>query len=123
MDIFAVVSNHIDWLGQRQAITAANIANSDTPNFKAKDIQPFHLQMQDLQISLQQTQAGHMQDQSVMTTGYEIRDQHNSDSTHSGNDVVIEKEMLNVGETSRQFTFDTAIAKIFHRMMMSSVKS
>ena len=123
MDIFAVVSNHINWLGQRQAITAANVANSDTPNFRAKEIQPFHLQIQDLQTSLQQTQVGHMQDQSIMATGYEIRDQHNSDSTHSGNDVVIEKEMLNVGETSRQFTFDTAIAKIFHRMMMSSVKS
>lgn len=123
MDIFAVVSNHINWLGQRQAITAANVANSDTPNFRAKEIQPFHLQMQDLQTSLQQTQVGHMQDQSIMATGYEIRDQHNTDATHSGNDVVIEKEMLNVGETSRQFTFDTAIAKIFHRMMMSSVKS
>jgi flagellar basal-body rod protein FlgC len=96
VDIFAVVSNHINWLGQRQAITAANIANSDTPNFRAKEIQPFHLQIQDLQTSLQQTQVGHMQDQSIMATGYEIRDQHNTDANHSGNDVVIEKEMLNV---------------------------
>ena len=33
--IFSVLQSHVDWLGQRYAVSAANVANSDTPGFRA----------------------------------------------------------------------------------------
>ena len=46
MNIFATAESHMSWLTARQAITSANIANADTPGFKAREISPFGKEMQ-----------------------------------------------------------------------------
>nr|WP_110814158.1 flagellar basal body protein [Pseudoroseicyclus aestuarii] len=41
ISFFQVASQRMQWLADRQRVTAQNIANSDTPGFEAQDIAPF----------------------------------------------------------------------------------
>ena len=39
--LFNVVSQHNRWLAARQTAIAGNVANANTPGYKALDVQPF----------------------------------------------------------------------------------
>ncbi|MGR3584486.1 MAG: flagellar basal body rod protein FlgB, partial [Pseudooceanicola nanhaiensis] len=41
MAFFQIASQRMQWLGERQVVISENIANADTPDYKAKDISPF----------------------------------------------------------------------------------
>ena len=36
--LFSMLTRRLQWLGQRQQVLAQNIANSDTPGFKPRDV-------------------------------------------------------------------------------------
>ncbi len=38
----------------------------------------------------------------------------------SGNNVSLEQELLKAGEVNRAYRLNTSIAKVFHRMIMTS---
>ena len=44
MSLFGMVKKKLNWLGQRQEILAQNIANSDTPKYRASDLKPYDFQ-------------------------------------------------------------------------------
>ena len=39
--LFKLAASHNTWLSERQLTIAANVANADTPNFRAQDVAPF----------------------------------------------------------------------------------
>jgi len=123
MNVFDVLSRHVDWAGQRYAVAAANVANLDSPGFKAKEISPFELEMNQTAMRLMRTDPGHIAP--AAQTGaeeYEITDQASLDETHSGNNVSVENEMKTIGDSARFVSSDTAIYKIFHRMTIAAAK-
>ena len=123
MNVFATAKSHMSWLAARQAITSTNIANSDTPGFKAREITPFGKELRLAEVRLATSNTQHLQAPNTTVAGYGSQLQRNSEVTLSGNDVVIEKEMRSAGENIRKFSFDTGILKSFHRMMLASVKA
>ena len=38
LSLFSVIKRRLAWLGHRQEVLAQNIANSDTPRYKARDL-------------------------------------------------------------------------------------
>src|ERR1700692_3913587 len=42
IDLFRVAGDRMRYLTERQAVIARNIANADTPDFKAQDLAPFN---------------------------------------------------------------------------------
>lgn len=123
MNVFATAVQHMSWLAARQAITANNMANSDTPNFKAQEIEPFGKELRLAATRLATSHAAHMQDSSYPTLGFAKKMQNNEEASLSGNDVLMEKEMRTAGENSRLYSFDIGLLKSFHRMLLTSVKS
>ena len=122
MSIFSVLSNHMDWLSQRYSVAARNTANSDTPGYKAQQLSAFNDVLQAQSLSLTTTQVGHLAPTPSDQPSYAISPQHNSDMKTSGNDVAIDKEMQEIGDTSRQFAADINLEKVFQRMFLSSLK-
>ncbi|NJM28840.1 MAG: flagellar basal body rod protein FlgB [Rhizobiales bacterium] len=124
MEIFGVASRHIAWLQSRQQVLAENIANSDTPRYRARDITAFDLNSPAFTAQLAATNPLHMQASSAggASGDFEVVFSRNPDVSHSGNDVSLEREMKKIGESSLAFAFDTSVSKIFHRMTMMSVK-
>lgn len=39
--LFALADQRLQWLGAREAVLAANVANADTPGWQARDVQSF----------------------------------------------------------------------------------
>ncbi|MCA0432971.1 MAG: flagellar basal body protein [Proteobacteria bacterium] len=123
MSVFDVVSKHVDWLSQRYAVAASNVANIDTPGFRAKDIEAFKLEFDHAGERLKVTQSGHLGSGTVGQTDYTVYNKGAADETQSGNNVSLEDEMKTLGESTRQMSMDTSIYKLFHRMILTSVRS
>jgi len=127
VNIFNVLSRHVDYLSQRYQVASNNVAHSDSPGFRAKEIGAFQSELDNLgTLQMARTSPMHMSvsgdaDGSFQT--YDTQLQNNTDVSHSGNDVVIEKEMATLGDTSRMMAFDTGIEKTFQRIYMQSVKA
>lgn len=120
--LFDVVSRHNQWLSVRQSAIAGNIANANTPGFKALDVEPFEKTLEATRLAIKSTQPGHMSDDAIKTTAVEVRKSLSWETTNSGNSVSIEQELINAGEINRAYRLNTGIAKAFHRMLLASVK-
>lgn len=40
LPLFSVMAERLSWLGKRQQVLSQNIANADTPGYRAKDLRP-----------------------------------------------------------------------------------
>ncbi|MGP9813379.1 flagellar basal body rod protein FlgB [Rhodopseudomonas sp. NSM] len=120
--LFDVASSQAHWLSLRQAAISSNVANANTPGFRAQDIEPFAKLLDNRVVPVAVTSPMHI------TTGDTVRAQgvRKQDSwevVHSGNSVSLEQEMLKAGDINRDYSLNTAIVKSFHRMFMTSAKA
>ena len=42
LPMFGLIKERLNWVGQRQQVITQNIANADTPEYKARDIEKFN---------------------------------------------------------------------------------
>jgi len=100
--------------GQRQAVTARNLANADTPGYRAKDITPFKETVASSSggsHAQRATRVGHLngaaQSQSLISPPDLIADQA-TQADPNGNSVSVETEILRSVDSKRQH--DRALA-------------
>lgn len=98
--------------GARQAVTATNMANADTPGYRAQKIAPFaesHAPAAATAADLRTTRSRHLSND-VMSTSPRIQ-MSNDEASPNGNSVSIEQEMLNSVEIQREHSRAMAIYK------------
>ncbi|MCB1430900.1 MAG: flagellar basal body rod protein FlgB [Alphaproteobacteria bacterium] len=122
MYIFQLASQHMTWLAQRQSVLANNVANADTPDYRAKDVGSFETTLDHVDTGLIQTDPRHQQISFTSPGPAGLVEAPMWDQSHSGNTVSIERELMEISQTSRMMSVDTAITKSFHRMMLTSLK-
>jgi len=96
--------------GARQALTAANMANADTPGYRAQAIAPFsETYSTSSSSSLRGTRSGHM----TMNPNDEIAPAGFADAepAPNGNSVSLEQEMISAVEIQREHSRALAIYK------------
>ena len=120
--LFDVASSQAKWLSLRQATISSNVANVNTPGFRAQDIEPFDKMLNSKVVPVAVTSPNHITSGELMRS-QGIRKEKSWEVVHSGNSVSVEQEMLKAGDINRDFSLNTAIVKSFHRMYMSSVKT
>lgn len=121
--LFALGRRHNTYLAARQTTIAGNIANVNTPGFKALDLEPFDFQMEKVRLSMSVSNPRHMAPEaSSISQDASVVDSATWDTVHSGNSVSIEKELLKSGETKGKFSLNTSIMRSFHRMLLSAAK-
>ena len=120
MQLFSIVSRHNQWLAVRQATIAGNIANANTPGFRAQDVQPFEMAVAQARLAMAATQAGHLSSGPADARATELRREAAWETSMSGNNVSLEQELLKAGEVNRAYRLNTSIAKVFHRLIMTS---
>jgi flagellar basal-body rod protein FlgB len=106
--LFGLSSRRAEWLASRQAVVAENIANVNTPGYKAKDIKGFSDVMESTQLAMASTDSVHMTGGAGRAVAVDEESEKSWDIVHSGNSVTIEQEMLKSGEVSGQYTLSTA---------------
>lgn len=122
MYLFEIASRHMTWLSTRQMATAANIANADTPGYRARDVKAFSSYLESTPIGLAATSSMHLTLPAEDTSPASAEAGGSWGSAHSGNNVSIEKELMTASLSSRMMNLDTSLTRSFHRMLLASVK-
>ncbi len=120
--LFDLAARQAQWLSVRQATVAGNVANADTPDFRARDVQPFADVLDKTQLTMAATSPLHLESGADGIAGARLRPDDITEQTHSGNTVDVEQEMMKAGEIAREYSLNTSIVKAFHRMMLSVAK-
>jgi len=114
-----LAGEHANWLSVRQTVIASNVANANTPGFKAKDISAFE-PGQTRFASLVATNAGHLNPASGASGSFKVSNESAWDVYHSGGTVNLPREMMKAGQVSVDFQLNTTVMKSFHRMVVSA---
>jgi len=114
--LFSVIKKRINWLGQRQEILAQNVANADTPEFRAREIEAFKfrelVRRENTVLNMSATGPNHLpgrRRQVVEFRNEEIRKPFETSPT--GNSVVLEEQMAKINESSINHKLTTNLYK------------
>lgn len=123
MPLFTLMTQRMNWLGKRQEVLAQNVANTDTPGYIPKDVkaQDFRhiLSRQGSESprvmpvrSLIVTHPSHIQNTTRVfePVVYEPRPPR-EDIKASGNAVVLEDQLMQVGKTAMAYQLTTSLYK------------
>ena len=112
--VFAMLKSRMTYLADRQRLIAENVANADTPGFAPRDLTPFKITQPGLAggragptlrpVSLSVTSGMHLAGApSTTDSGAEPVATPDSEGTLNGNSVVLEDEMLKMGEARTDY--------------------
>lgn len=116
MSIFDVASRQAEWLSLRRAHVASNIANVNTPGYRARDVLPFE---EFLQRAASPTASGSAGPDPSVT---EPEDGPQTETLETGNNVNLEGELLKSSEIARNHALNVGMVRAFHRMVLLSSK-
>jgi len=125
--LFAMLKSQMGYLSQRETLISENVANSDTPGYTPRDLQPFKVNMPTsgsgaggggMTMAPVQANSAHMAGiaSSVgstasgggsLTQAWKPQDAPDSESRLDGNKVVLEEQMIKLNDT--RSSYDTAV--------------
>jgi flagellar basal-body rod protein FlgB len=122
MQLFDLAFRQNEWFAQRQSVISSNIANANTPGYKAKDVESFDAAME-TSGSMAATDPQHFGSSDVDAVRNQDSGPGQAEVLVSGNDVNLEQEFLKSNDVMRGYTLNTQIMKSFDRMLQSVTKS
>ena len=121
VQLFQLASFQANWLSARQAALTSNVANANTPGYRAVDVASFDKVLKNTTSSVSVTDPRHFPiGGSDVTFGMSPRS--SAQPNLSGNSVELEQELIKSNEVRQAFELKTAIVKAFHRMTMMTAR-
>jgi flagellar basal-body rod protein FlgB len=95
---FQSLENALNYSGSKQKVISQNLANSDTPNYKAKEVSKNHYFQAELDSAIQsyRTDERHLNFKSRGNGSSSIVTQQNVQYNNNGNSVDVDKEMTDL---------------------------
>lgn len=113
LPLFESMRSRMGYLSARQSVLAENVANADTPGFKAQDLEaPDFAAMaagETTPASLTTTNAKHFAGLDGGSAGFRVRDMPDAESSPNGNSVVLEDQMMKVASTQMDYSTVTQL--------------
>lgn len=111
--ILTALRTRMEWLSERQKLLSENIANSDTPGYKSRDLQPLDFRKilkRRASSELALTHPMHLKGGLDMQNfKFTPQADNESEVNPSGNSVSIEEQMVKLGETQMEYETATGI--------------
>ena len=120
--LFQVASEKAQWLSARQTAIAGNVANANTPGYRAVDVQPFSAVLDSSPIVMASTNSAHLPSTQPGPDSLREIEVAPAEETLSGNTVNLEQQMINLGEVNRDFSMSANIRRAFHQLILSALK-
>ncbi|GEP03189.1 flagellar basal body rod protein FlgB [Methylobacterium oxalidis] len=120
--LFDLASQHARYLGVRQATIAGNVANANTPDYRARDVMPFAQVLARTGLEMAATASAHLEGEGVRVPVRTTEARDGWDVLETSSSVSLEQEMLKASDVSREHNLDTGVVKSFHRMLMAAVR-
>lgn len=97
MGLFDLAEKRLAWIDRRQGLLAQNIANANTPGYKAKDLSPFAQALSKATPELAVTSSMHIAGSSSVAATL-LQDRPN-ERAPDGNAVSVEDQLTKVADT------------------------
>jgi len=111
--LFAMISQRIGWLSERQKVLAENVANVDTPSYKPRDIktQTFEQMVQGASsmMGMARTNSHHIDAGTRNSGGAKSIKDKPVETTISGNAVTLDNELMKLSETAQDHQLATTL--------------
>ena len=116
LSLFSVIKKRLAWLGHRQEVLAQNIANSDTPGYKARDLKAFKfadlVRRENAGLGMSTTERSHLGGQRKRVRDFaEFEDRKPYETNANGNSVVLEEQMAKMSENSISYNLASELYK------------
>lgn len=115
--LMKAMSAKMNYLEKRQGVLSENIANADTPNYRARDLTKvdFGSVLKDVvktdRVRLATTQPGHMPPPGEIETAKDAKQKITYEVAPAGNAVIIEEQMVKANETNMEYTLLTNLMR------------
>ena len=119
--LFELAAQKAEWLSARQTAIASNVANANTPDYKAVDIAPFSAVLDAAPLAMA-AGAGNLALSGVSGASFREIEPEGGEETLSGNTVNLERQMIALGDVGRDFTMTANIRRTFHQLLLSALK-
>ncbi len=120
-EIVRIAKDAVQHATARQAEIAKNVANADTPGYRARDVQPFEDHLQGTgAMRAKTTRDGHLPGLDPQERFFVTVDQ-NAEPAPNGNSVSIETEILKSSEVSQSHGLAVAVYKTSLDLMRTAL--
>ncbi len=104
--LFDLADRRLAWVGERQKVLGQNVANADTPGWKARDVEAFGTRLARAGTALARTGPGHMAPaQSALAQPAARR----ATRAPDGNTVALDVQLARIAETETAHELTTEL--------------
>lgn len=108
LSLFSMANKTLNWLAKRQTVLAENVANANTPSYKAKDVAPLDfkntLARTNAPVAAVTTNPMHIEATIAQPMRTDIvAERRPQESTPNGNSVLIEDQMEKIGQVKSRY--------------------
>jgi len=107
LPVFAMLSQRLNWLTERQKVLAQNISNVDTPGYQARDLKKLSFEQMvkgaSATLPMAQTDVKDISTQTSVGPNDVIKPKP-LETTLSGNSVTLDSELMKLGQTAGDHT-------------------
>lgn len=123
LEIFRVSQAMAVHAGARQTVIAGNIANADTPGYRARDLRPFAEMLAPDRSAFRATRPGHLGGADISAVSLRAAERTGAgvEADPNGNTVALETEMAHAVDVQRQHDRALAIYKSALNILRSGI--
>jgi flagellar basal-body rod protein FlgB len=112
LPLFSMISQRMNWLGERQKVLAQNVANADTPNYAPRDLKEVDFRKMvssgggSHKLQPAATDAHHLTGAGGSAKASQVKPKP-TETTVSGNSVSLETELMKIADTGMDYQLVT----------------
>ena len=118
LSFFNLASQRLGWLAEGQRVVAENVANADTPGFKARKISEFEQLLEASRASeLKTTDAQHISGTGGPTNVKVSVDENTWGESLNGNTVILEQQTIKANEIGESYQVAASLYRKGHELL------
>ena len=126
LTLFQAAKKRLQWLTQRQEVLSQNIANSDTPRYRSRDLRSYNfreiLRRESFQMNMKTSEGNHFGGRRRRIRDFdEEKDFRPFETAPAGNSVILEEQMAKVNDSSISHKLTTQLYKKHLKMFKIAI--
>ncbi len=118
--LFALADRKLAWIDRRQQVLSQDIANADTPGWRAHDVKPFAALLQSPPLTLAATE-GEWLPPADAGSAVAPAETLPTEVSADGNGVVLDAALLRVADTDMTHTLTTELLRSYMGMFRTAI--
>lgn len=119
--LFDLADQRLAWVANRQALLAQNLANADTPHWRARDVMPFEAVLAQTSVTPTTTNPMHIAGTTSASGASGAAAPIDSERAPDGNSVSVDRELVKVAETDMAHTLVTDLYKKYFSLFRTAL--